>query len=65
MIDIKIAIEKARQLNQAWKSISSDLDKDNIPSDLYEALCDIDESVSNIIEKLGEAVKIMVINSTK
>ena len=46
-------VEAARQLNQAWVSYNFD----ETTNDVYNALCDIDEAVANLIEKIGEAMK--------
>lgn len=63
MTDIKIMIDAARQLNQTWKLSSDYLEKENIPNDVYNALCDVDEAVTNLIDKIGDAVKIITISN--
>lgn len=36
---------------------SNDLETGNIPNDVYNALCEVDEAVTNLIDKVGEATK--------
>lgn len=65
MTDIKIMVEATRQLNLAWKNTCSNLEKKAVTSELYDALCEVDEAVGAIIEKVGEAAKIITIGSIK
>lgn len=62
MTDIKLMVDAARQLNQTWK-MTNDLETDNIPNDVYNALCEVDEAVTNLIDKIGEATKIITLSS--
>ena len=59
MTDIKLMVDAARQLNQTWKTCSNGLEMDNVPNDVYNALCEVDEAVTNLIDKIGEATKII------
>lgn len=63
MTDIKIMIEATRQLKQAWKSTCCDVKGEAITNELYDALCEVDEAVGNLIEKVGDATKTIVIGS--
>lgn len=63
MTDIKLMVDAARQLNQTWKMSSNDLETGNIPNDVYNALCEVDEAVINLIDKVGEATKIITLSS--
>lgn len=63
MTDIKIMIEATRQLKQAWKNTCSDVKGEAITNELYDALCEVDEAVGNLIEKVGDATKTIVIGS--
>ena len=63
MTDIKLMVDAARQLNQTWKMTSNDLETNNIPNDVYNALCGVDEAVTNLIDKIGEAIKIITLSS--
>lgn len=62
MTDIKIMADAARQLNQTWK-MSNGLATDNVPNDVYNALCEVDEAVTNLIDKIGEATKTITLCS--
>lgn len=61
MTDIKIMVDAARQLNQAWKTCS-DLETSDVPNDVYNALCGVDEAVTNLIDKIGEATKTITLS---
>lgn len=63
MTDIKIMIEATRQLKQAWESTCCDVKGEAITNELYDALCEVDEAVGNLIEKVGDATKTIVIGS--
>ena len=62
MTDIKIMVDAARQLNQTWK-MSNGLATDNVPNDVYNALCEVDEAITNLIDKIGEATKTITLCS--
>lgn len=62
MTDIKLMVDAARQLNQTWK-MSNGLATDNVPNDVYNALCEVDEAVTNLIDKIGEATKTITLCS--
>lgn len=61
MTDIKIMVDAARQLNQTWKMCSG-LETPDVPNDVYNALCGVDEAVTNLIDKIGEATKIITLS---
>ena len=63
MTDIKIMIEATRQLKQAWERTCCDVKGEAITNELYDALCEVDEAVGNLIEKVGDATKTIVIGS--
>lgn len=58
MTDIKIMVEAVRQLNRVWSSYKRN---EEVANDVYNALCDIDEAVTNLVEKVGEAVRTITI----
>ena len=62
MTDIKLMVDAARQLNQTWKMCNG-LEMANIPNDVYNALCEVDEAVTSLIDKIGEATKIITLSS--
>ena len=63
MTDIKLMVDAARQPNQTWKMSSNGLETDNIPNDVYNALWGFDKAVTNLIDKIGEATKIITLSS--
>lgn len=62
MTDIKIMVNAVRQLNQTWRTCSSGLETSDIPNDVYNALCGVDEAVTNLIDKIGEATKTITLS---
>lgn len=50
-------VDAARQLNQTWKTCSNGLETGNIPNDVYNALCEVDEAVINLVEKISICLK--------
>lgn len=56
-------VDAARQLNQTWIMSSNNLEMTNIPNDVYNALCEVDEAVTNLIDKIGEAAKTITLSS--
>ncbi len=53
MKDFNDVVDAVRQLNQIWKEYTDGLDNKNLPSDIYDRLCDIDESVGSLTGKVG------------
>lgn len=43
--------------------MSNGLATDNVPNDVYNALCEVDEAVTNLIDKIGEATKTITLCS--
>ena len=56
-------VDAARQINQTWKMSSNGLETTDIPNDVYNALCEGDEAVTNLSDKIGEATKIITLSS--
>ena len=63
MTDLKNMVDAARQLNQTWKMCSNGMDSENIPNDVYNALCEVDEAIINLIDKIGETSKAITLSS--
>lgn len=57
MTDLKIMVDAVRQLNQTWKLASNGLEAEQIPNDVYNAMCEVDEAVTNLIDKVGAGVR--------
>lgn len=56
MTDIKAMVDATRQLNQVWSTCTKDIEDENT-SDVYNALCEIDEAVINLVEKVSLCIK--------
>lgn len=52
MKDFDAVVDATRQLTQVWKAYRDGLDNKRLPTDIFEKLCAIDESVGNIIENV-------------
>lgn len=63
MTDIKIMVDAAKQLNQAWSVCSKDIEKECEDPAIYDAMCEIDEAIINLVEKLSLCVKAQSINT--
>lgn len=63
MTDLKIMVDAARQLNQTWSTCSKDIEKEDDTSKVYNAMCEIDEAIINLVEKVGLCVKAQSINT--
>lgn len=62
MEDMKAMVDAVRHLNQVWKA--SNLIKNRDSSiEAFNILCDVDETISCLIDKVGESVKILTINA--
>lgn len=62
MTDLKIMVDAVRQLNQTWKLVSNGLETEQIPNDVYNAMCEVDEAVTNLIGKVGDGVRTITLN---
>lgn len=62
MTNLSSMVEAVRQLNQTWKSCNN-LENERIPNEVYYALCDIDEAINNLIEKVGDGARLITTNS--
>ena len=62
MTDIKLMVDTARQLNQTCNECSKNAEEEITP-EVYNAMCDVDEAVTNLIDKIGEATKIITLSS--
>ena len=50
--DFNDVVDAVMQLNQVWKEYRDRLDNKTLPSDIYEKLCGIDESIGSLISLL-------------
>ena len=63
MTDLKIMVDATKQLNLAWSTCSKDIEKEDDTSEVYNAMCEIDEAIINLVEKVGLCVKALSINT--
>lgn len=56
MTDIKIMVDAARQLNQTWNECSRNAEQEST-TEVYNAMCEIDEAIINLVEKISLCVK--------
>lgn len=43
-------VDAARQLNQTWNECSKNAEEESTP-EVYNAMCEVDEAVINLVEK--------------
>lgn len=56
MTDIKIMVDATRQLNLTWNECSKNAEEESTP-EVYNAMCDVDEAVINLVEKISLCLK--------
>ena len=56
MTYIKLMVDTARQLNQTWNECSKNAEEEITP-EVYNAMCDVDEAVINLVEKISLCLK--------
>lgn len=56
MTDIKLMVDAARQLNQTWNECSKNAEEESTP-EVYNAMCEVDEAVINLVEKISLCLK--------
>lgn len=57
MKDIEVVVEAIRQLNLTWTECSKNMENEESGTDFYNAMCEIDEAIINLVEKVGLCVK--------
>lgn len=55
-------IEALAHFNEVWSEITKDAEKQDISSNTYNSICEIDEAVINLVEKVGKCVKDLAIS---
>lgn len=50
-------IDATRQLNETWSVCSKDIEKEGDASEVYNAMCEIDEAIINLVEKVSLCIK--------
>ena len=56
MTDIKLMVDAARQLNHTWTECSKNAEEESTP-EVYTAMCEVDEAVINLVEKISLCLK--------
>lgn len=57
MKDINIMVDAARQLNKVWADYSQGIEKECENQMVYDTMCEIDEAIINLVEKISLCVK--------
>ncbi len=63
MVDIDAMINVVRQLNQTWTSCTKGIEQEDLPTDVYNSICDIDEAIITLVEKIGLCTKAYTVYS--
>lgn len=63
MTDLKIMVDATKQLNQAWSTCSKDIEKEDSASEIYNAMCEIDEAIINLVEKVSLCAKAQLVST--
>jgi hypothetical protein len=53
MMDISATVTAVRQLNQIWTSCSKGIEQEDLPAEVYNSVCEIDEAIITLVEKIG------------
>ena len=61
-MDIAKIIEALAHFNEVWSENTKDAEKQDISSNTYNSICEIDEAVINLVEKVGKCVKDLAIS---
>ncbi len=63
MTDINIVVDAVRQLNQVWSVCCKDIEKEDNASEVYNAICEIDEAIINLVDKVSLCAKTQLVYS--
>ncbi len=64
MTDINNVVDAVKHLNQVWKSCNGKNTANwRVSKEAYDILFDVDLAIANLIDKVGEAVKAITVNS--
>lgn len=55
-------IDALAHFNEVWSEVTKDIEKQDISSSAYNSVCEIDEAVINLVEKVGKCVKDLAIS---
>jgi hypothetical protein len=54
-------IDAAKYLCTVWKTVAKDMEKTDITNDVYSSMCETDEAIALLAEKVGDFAKAMTI----
>lgn len=57
MDDMKEMLDAVKHLNQVWAALSDNVESKDYTSEIYNAMCEIDEAVIYLVEKVGLCIK--------
>lgn len=55
-------IDALAHFNEVWSEVTKDAEKQDISSNTYNSICEIDEAVINLEEKVGKCAKDLAIS---
>lgn len=61
-MEITKIIEALAHFNEVWSEVTKDAEKQDISSNTYNSICEIDEAVINLVEKVGKCAKDLAIS---
>lgn len=61
-MNITEVIEVMTHFNEVWSENTKNVENQDISANAYDAICEIDEAVINLVEKIGKCVKELAIS---
>ncbi len=63
MKDFDVVVDIVRQLNQAWNTCTKDAEKKGYSTEIYNAMCETDEAIINLVEKISLCAKAQMVST--
>ncbi len=63
MKDFDVVVDAVRQLNQAWAKCTKDEEKQDTSSEIYNAMCETDEAIISLVEKVSLCAKAQLVST--
>lgn len=54
-------IDATKYLCTVWKSVTKDMEKTDVSTDVYSSMCETDEAIALLAEKVGDFTKALTI----
>lgn len=54
-------IDATKYLCTVWKTVAKDMEKTDISNDVYSSMCETDEAIALLTEKIGDFTKALTI----